>query len=72
VLKLDTEGDGAANCAKFLELSACEEQRQFFIWKGGVARPWTTDHLAIPAVAYDKRLSALPRGYVDAAKSEKK
>lgn len=30
VLKLDTEGDGAAHRAKFLELSACEERRQFF------------------------------------------
>jgi hypothetical protein len=35
VLKLDTEGDGAARRAKFLELSACEERRQFFIWERG-------------------------------------
>ena len=30
VLKLDAEGDGAARRVKFLELSTCEERRQFF------------------------------------------
>ena len=35
VLKLDSEGDGAASRAKFLELSACEERRQFFILERG-------------------------------------
>ena len=37
VLKLDSEGDGAVRRAAFLELSACEEQRQFFILEGGDA-----------------------------------
>ena len=36
VLKLDTEGDCAARRATFLELSACEEQRQFFYFGKGV------------------------------------
>jgi hypothetical protein len=30
VLKLDTEGVGAARRAEFLKLSACEERRRFF------------------------------------------
>ena len=42
VLKLDIEGDSAARRATFLELSACEEQRQFFILEGGDVTLWTT------------------------------
>jgi hypothetical protein len=43
VLKLDTEGASAVRRAKVLELSTCEERRQFFIWEGGDASPWMTD-----------------------------
>jgi hypothetical protein len=35
VLKLDTEGDGAARRAKFLKLSTCEERRQFLFLERG-------------------------------------
>jgi hypothetical protein len=35
VLKLDTEGARAVSRAKVLELSNCEERRQFFIWERG-------------------------------------
>ncbi len=39
VLKLDAEGDCAARRVKFLELSTCEERRQFFhLEQGGDAR----------------------------------
>jgi hypothetical protein len=48
VLKLDTEGVGAARRAEFLKLSACEEQRQFFILrKGGEATRWTTGQVIL-------------------------
>jgi hypothetical protein len=36
VLKLDTEGASAASRAKVLELSTCEERRQFFYFGKGV------------------------------------
>ena len=45
VLKLDTEGDGAASRVEFLKLSTGEEWRRFFYLEGGDAKPWTTDQV---------------------------
>lgn len=48
VLKLDTEGVGAARRAEFLKLSACEERDSFFILrKGGEATRWMTGQVIL-------------------------
>lgn len=50
VLKLDTEGDGAASRAEFLELSGCGSNDSFFIGKGVMLEPWTTDQVVDSAI----------------------
>ena len=53
MLKLDIEGDGAVRRVAFLELSACEEQRQFFLFaEGGDVQPWTMDLVVDQAIGF--------------------